>query len=375
MTEDQMRSSTYLKWFGLLSLLIGFSVWAVNRIPNIYTDQIHVSGSTTSTVPYFDGAQKLVSSTVTPTQLGYLQTMTTTGDTIYSSDNSGTFARRAIGTNGQRYQVVSGVPTWNWTNLRSISSFPDTATLNDETMILSGASGTETLPALGNSGKVLIIKHNGTSLTQKYTLAISGGGNFVGPTGNIASGSYVLTTAGETLVVIDDGTAYQVVRHLASTGWVNFGNNIITGTTTNPVQTGNTKSSDKVWWRRNGSSMDVRIEFVQSAAGTNTAGSGDYLFQVPTNASIDTTVITAYNAVTTYKPSNLVGVAYPNQGSNQPSPGYVSVYDSTRVRFFGATANTTSPNLTYVGSVNNALTNATLSYAAAFTVPISDWQP
>ena len=38
--------------------------------------------------------------------------MTTTGDTIYSSDNSGTPTRRGIGSTSQAYIVAGGLPTW-----------------------------------------------------------------------------------------------------------------------------------------------------------------------------------------------------------------------------------------------------------------------
>ena len=43
---------------------------------------------------------------------GMTNPMTTTGDVIYSSDNSGTPARLAIGTEGATLQTQDGIPTW-----------------------------------------------------------------------------------------------------------------------------------------------------------------------------------------------------------------------------------------------------------------------
>lgn len=87
-----MRSSTSLKLFGLISLLFAVGVvWGANNFPNLMTDQIHISGATATTVPTFDANKKLVSSTVTPTQLLLLSSATNanTASTLVLRDTGG----------------------------------------------------------------------------------------------------------------------------------------------------------------------------------------------------------------------------------------------------------------------------------------------
>lgn len=77
--------------------------------------------------------------------------MTTTGDLIYSSDNSGTPARRGIGTAGQCLVVTAGLPAWGSCS-SGASPFIDTTAIlysaatpaNTWTVTLAGLTGART---------------------------------------------------------------------------------------------------------------------------------------------------------------------------------------------------------------------------------------
>lgn len=160
-----------------------------------------------------------------------------------------------------------------------------------------------------------------------------------------------------------------IVQGPAITDFKSAGSNIFTATTTAPTKGAN--SVDTLYWKRNGDSMEVYVSYNQTGGGSG--GSGDYLIQIPTGYSIDTTKITPYTTVignTNWGGSNNVGECYVNNGSST-SVGDVIVYDSTHVRFF------TVPNAGGTPGVWSSsffgLNGSTLFVSAHFTVPIAGW--
>lgn len=92
----------------------------------------------------------------------------------------------------------------------------DTPVADDETMKLSGASFTVTLPtAAGITGKRYKFVHAGTSLSQVYTFNTTSSQTI----GGIASGSIVLRTAGEVLHVESDGANWIIVARYKKPEW------------------------------------------------------------------------------------------------------------------------------------------------------------
>lgn len=244
---------------------------------------------------------------------------------------------------------------------RSVTT-TDSVGTDDETMKLSGASFTSTLPtAVGVAGKRYKFVHAGTSLTQVYTLATT----LAQTIGGIVSGSYALYTNGEVLGIESDGANWIIVNHKATLGWIDAGANTITGTTSAPAK--GTTSRDKFFWSRSGPTMFCRIEYLQSASSAG-AGSGDYLFLVP--ATIDTAVAGIYSFVGgAPSQQSIVGVSILSNNASSGPSGNVAVYDSTHVRLTGGNT------FGFASSSYYSTTGTAIAYAARFEVPISGWQP
>lgn len=295
--------------------------------------------------------------------------MTTGGDMIYGG-TSGTPARLA---NGSANQVVTSAggtaaPIWQFPAFNIQSKSTTYSAVANDHVIASGASFTITLPtAVGCSGQRIIIQHNGTSLTQIYTLNTTSAQTI----GGIASGSYALYTNGEALILVSDGSNWQILSHKTDTVWTDGGPITITGVTTNPTK--GTTTSDHFWYRRVGQNLEGRIEFKQTGAGT--AGSGDYLYLLPGGVVADTTKITGN---TTPYGSGSVPFLESNIGTSWTAllsvvgAGPVSLYDSTHVRLVVLNS---AGGAGSTGSAFFPLSTVTLSYSAFLSVPISGWQP
>jgi hypothetical protein len=156
------------------------------------------------------------------------------------------------------------------------------------------------------------------------------------------------------------------------TDWVDRGAITITGSTSNPTK--GATSVDKIRTRQVGDNLEVRIEYVQSAAGT--AGSGDYLISLPSGFSIDTNKVTADSAIEggagSFTQNNSVGLAT-IQNVNSAAVGSVFVHDATRLRIglinSEATGNTNSVGVW--ASNYYALTTGDFALQATFSVPLA----
>jgi len=252
---------------------------------------------------------------------------------------------------------------------RSITG-TDTALTSDFVCNLSDASFTFTLyTAVGNQGKVLCIKHSGTSLTQVYTLATTGGQTI----GGVASGSYALYTNGETLLLQSNGSNWIILDHYAETPWIDSGAIVIGATTTAPTKsTGNIV--DKLYWRRDGCEGFFRLEYAQNNQTSAANGSGDYLFTTPANMTYDLSTIFAWTTVvgpgTNAQVLNVIGNGQARSGSSNADLT-VTVYNNSNVRFY---YNDTASN-GMVSSSGYNINTANLCYAAEWSAPMTGWQP
>jgi hypothetical protein len=119
--------------------------------------------TTANTLKYYDGAWKTLASTAS----ALTNPMTTTGDIIYSSDNSGTAARLAKGAAGKQLTMSGTIPAWYWQvssqAVLDTGNLTFTITDSDGHHAIfgecGGAARTTTLPAAANNaGRVLIFK-------------------------------------------------------------------------------------------------------------------------------------------------------------------------------------------------------------------------
>lgn len=320
---------------------------------NISTGTLAVARGGTGQTTYTDG-QLLIGNTSGNT---LSKATLTAGSNITITNGNGTIQIAASSSANPAYNITSQSTTYS-------------AVISDY-IIASGASFTITLPtAVGQSGKSIVIEHAGTSLTQVYTLNTTSSQTI----GGVASGSYALYTVGEKLTVTSDNSNWRA-QHTATTDWVDAGATIVTGTTANPTKaTGIT--TDKMYWRRNGKNADIRMQYVQSNTTSAASGTGDYLWQIPTNLTIDTTNMVVFttviggNAQASY--TNTMGIASGRFATSQPWNGPVIVFDSTNVRYYSL-ASTATGMISATTSFNFLSVNFTL--VSSFSVPISGWQP
>lgn len=265
-----------------------------------------------------------------------------------------------------------------WTNYRNFTNLntyraattTDTVLTTDETLKYSGSSFTATLPtAVGVAGKRYKFLHLGTSLTQVYTFATTGGQTI----GGIASGSLAMYTNGEVFEFESDGANWLIVRHNSGTEWTSAGTLTISATTSAPTK-GSVQDFDIVRWRRIGDSANIRVSFRQSNATGSAAGTGDYLFGMPSNMSIDTAKVTAYTTVegwnSAYTNAFTVGRATAGDGVST-FDGQVCVYDASYVRLVGINS---TPDAGFIGALGYPLTGANIFYSLDYIVPISGWR-
>ena len=250
---------------------------------------------------------------------------------------------------------------------RSVTT-TDTVGADDETMKLSGASFTSTLPtAVGISGKRYKFIHAGTSLTQLYTIATTSSQTI----GAQAVTSFILATAGEILEVESDNANWVIVGRFTDTSWVNSGNIVLSATTSAPTRA-TTRETDKLWWRRSGDSAIIRIEYGAASATGAATGSGDYLFGVPANMTIDTAKVTVNATVgSPFIQPGVVGNFVMTAAGSIYNGGSLYVYDATYVR----ASVTNSASTSVITSAFGAINNANLTYSGTFIVPITNWQP
>jgi hypothetical protein len=244
--------------------------------------------------------------------------------------------------------------------VRSVTT-TDSPTDADDLLVLSGASFTVTLPtAAGRSGKRFELIHNGTSATQVYTLATTGGQTI----GGVASGSYKLVTNGEMLRIVSDGSNWFILDHKTTTAWTAF----------TPTGSWSSNSTYTGWWRRDGDEAEFIMRVSTSGA--------------PTAATLTFNIPTAVGAVDSSKLPGTAGVRGPTVGVcvtyDDDSTDYLDSMDgivrldsSTTLRPMSGPIPDSAQNH-YVKLVNatNPFTFANNDFVdISVKLPMTDWQP
>ncbi len=249
---------------------------------------------------------------------------------------------------------------------------PQAATGNGLAKFFYKTSATDDIMAV-MSGATTLAYQSITSNTvdfQEHKL------NFVALAGSTITATVVSQSNSEKINVDGGylGYADNVFEATSSTGWNDAGTMQISATTTAPSKGTATIVVDRMLWQRLGTDMHVRIEFRHSAAGTSTAGSGDYLWAIPSGYQIDTTKVTAYSTVegwsSTFQNNNIVGICQAGNGTNQVF-GKVVVYDGTYVRCAAESAALGAQG--FLGSGGFPLNGTAQYYTFDFKVPIRGW--
>lgn len=218
----------------------------------------------------------------------------------------------------------------------------------------------------GNATLGATYTNNGNTYTVAKTVAAGLTVVMTGPAAPAASGTLTKTTGtGDATLTFStfSGSAYR-----------------ISGTTTAPTFYG-TPIINKMIWRRSGKFVTVKVSYQWTVAGLG--GTGDYIFPMPLNITIDTTYyplytggnISAQNSQTSANiinmQSNVLGrVAIDSGGqftATQSAP-----YTSTSYRIWGQYNN--SDSAFPIGSNYCTVANAVACYIWEVTFPVSGWK-
>ncbi len=163
------------------------------------------------------------------------------------------------------------------------------------------------------------------------------------------------------------------------TDWVDFpsvaAGTLITATTTNPTY--GTTSTNKAQWRRVGANAEIRWNFRQTTSGT--AGSGTYLFNIPSViGSIDTSrvAVSTGTNVTDYTQGAVGTCYYSSDGSSFQAVGTVGAHSASQLKmmFLGMNGGVSAGTL---ASTQNAsffsLNSSTIAFSLIASVPIQGW--
>lgn len=220
---------------------------------------------------------------------------------------------------------------------RSVTS-TDTAGADDEVLKLSGASFTQTLPALSGSGKRYRLLHQGTSLSQVYTVATTGGNTL----GGYASGAYKLHVNGEMVEFTDmGGTDWIITNRIATTKPVSY----------TPAFVGcGTMGTITLEWFKRGAYMCIK-----GTAISGTPTGTEMRMDLPSGATSITTSVSLTNV-------GVIALAGSTHG------GSVLMESNKTYLTFGASGH-------LVKDLGSAVMSAGLAGSMFIEVPIADWMP
>jgi len=318
------------------------------------TDNSNFEGSIGSWALYNDGANAAPTSMSGGTPTG--TTLVTTGTNPLDGASSLQFTKDAANRQGQGFSCTATVPpAYRGQNATIILPFKITggSIVQGDLKVFAyaidgSASGTITPfnnDIVGTQGILYSVLPLPTDATR-YRVGV-----------HVASTGAVATTA-----VFDDIQfgPQQATLGMAGTDWNSYTMNI-TATTSNPTK--GTIVIDNAQWRRIGDSMQIYFQYAQSGGGA--AGSGVYLFSLPTGYTIDTAKLTPSDRAE----RAMVGPALiGNNDVTGGNPAIVQAYNSTNFAIVYQTAGTH----THVTSGNYLLSGGR-NFAFLATVPIAGW--
>lgn len=180
---------------------------------------------------------------------------------------------------------------------------------------------------------------------------------------------HVATTNANTYILALDNVSVgpQVVQYGAPVTDKQAFTMVVTGTTTNP--TFGTQVVNTATWRRVGDCMEISWQYRQSTAGT--AGSGSYLFALPSGYVIDTSKLNVTGVAPSILLAQTVVGAAGVAGSGNQFTGYVAAYDSTRL--YMSVGNDTINPTQFGSSTSQNFSTAAFYLSFTAVVPILGW--
>lgn len=255
----------------------------------------------------------------------------------------------------QKIEIVSSVAAWRYPNRIAFDTYDNTddggnadVTRDFSFCNATTAAFTLNLPTVGiDTGRTHTLKKTDSTL------------NVVTIDGSVFSTT--LNTKDEAITVYFDGSDWVLLKRDIPMAWFDASPMVVTGSITNPTK--GTMAKDFRRWRREGSFARVRWEYKQTAAGT--AGSGIYLYSLPTGLTIDSARISTSDANR--------GTTYCGNGMNNNH--YFSVFCNSSTNVFLSTQTTVggSPVMTNMGSAYGAFSNATIDNGWEILVPVVGW--
>lgn len=180
-------------------------------------------------------------------------------------------------------------------------------------------------------------------------------------------GTNISTLQGQVSTIQSQITALQGQTALIPimSNWTSYTLTIGAVTT---APTPGTTSINQALWRRVGDSMQLQYTFVQTAAGS--AGSGIYLFPIPTGRTIDTTKVTV-GTNRTVATNVGVGYASSSQHSSDDNSTEVSCYNTTNLAMSVSLGSSGSTVISSSGDFS--LSSSAITFTFIATVPIVGW--
>jgi hypothetical protein len=249
----------------------------------------------------------------------------------------------------------------NTVPVRSIAAV-DLIQSRDRQIILSGASYAPLLPPSATvKGTIFEIVHNGTSLTQLYTITGAYGTELIG-----TANTFVMHTTGERLRILADGTGYLILNHQAIVGPTSY-TMVLGGSGGDPTPA--TTKTFSFAWSRIANRMFIDGNYFHASATGATNGTGTVTYSIPTGALIDTTYLTADTA--------LAAKGFVGSGDLLATGGIgaklgIRVYDTGKLQAIYTNASTGGAQLTYAAVGYNVAVYQ-FSFQVSFTV--SGWNP
>lgn len=279
--------------------------------------------------------------------------------------------------------TVYTINTFSGQTVGGLASGVYTLVTNGETLVLT-ADGSSNWSITDHKTNTGVISGGATALsaTQAYVFTVTSANATAGTVYSNAGFSFMVSTtiaAGTTLTCSGTGTpgTSGTLTKVSGTGdaTITFSSRTVTGV---PAK-GGTPTIDAISIVRNGAYATIKFNYAQTSVGVN--GLGDYVYYLPPNLAVDTTIITPYvvTAVTLLTTQASLISVIPVTGSfSNATPSVLPnamvgfLYSSTSFRLCGFPPGGSTTN---VGSSLLALSANPYAFNFTITVPIVGWQP